>query len=1674
MKRITNSVIFTLLCLVGISQDFSEDPVEFGQQAEFILKSVGNEAYNKVAYDFVNVWNTKLTSDHQTKVMEIAKTMQKKGYSIHPHYKHLFAYITNGVTLEGIQAQQLDELLEINQKVVHSLGKTQYANFLFEMNTFLGARILHMGKNLMVTGQGGSYTFELLGDVAIDDTPDYFQQVQEEISDEEMLAQQAAELEATAANFDAFATDPNAEADSWDNSGWGTTTDESTDDWGNSGWDDTSTEDDWGTSDWGDSNDDWGSSGDDWGSADDSGSDDGWGNSNDSWGGVDQETLNEANAAKPPTPVRDKIGPSGIDYVAVVKSRYNHPTNAGPVMHLKASSIGLITPWDSLVIKSVDGDQLFQSRVFSGSKGVVEWPAENLKMKGANVELEAFHVKVDRGDFRTPNATLSFPGLFSGTPEGEFYYRSDRRARNAPSNYPQFRSYKAEIKMDISEKASYEGGIEVRGNEVWGKAISKEIGKLTILDGLGRTVVFRSSEFKLGDSLVTSPDAAVTIIHGFDSIYHPSVTMEYYVAKNQVKALRTKDFSTAPFHSTFFDMNYNVDYMSWNLGADSINFSILNGGDMVPATFESTNYFSPERYARLSGPWGFHPIGVTVNYAHKYGIKEYNYLELVNEYKVNELFILGAIKMLEMYHFADFNENTGMLKLNEKAFHYYNSSAKRTDFDNLFMASKVLGQPNATVRLDSGQFVVRGVKKFYVTADYKVAISPDEGDVVLEKGRNVTFNGEVEAGDFDYKGHNFTFDYDQFILDLKNVDSISLQVPVPDSVSGGHNEKKSLSNHLTETSGVLYLNDPDNRSGRRERENYPYFVSESEAIVYFDGKEVLNGAYDKSVKFIIPPMQIDDIDADDITTILFPGTFNSGKIFPDFYDTLHVMEDQSLGFVHQIPEQGYNLYGTPAKTYESIFLSNDGIRGGGKIDFLKTSVFSEDFIYYPDSVTANGYVGEIRPGNVGTASFPQAELGSFRMYWLPRVDSMYLRTIGDPFKFYNSTAELTGAANVTQNGVYGYGSMLTRGSIAESNEMQFQEFKYSAYHANFQVLSDDPEKPAMAGDDIRLEFDLNRNIADIHPEQTGVAAISFPYAQIKTSITNAEWLLSDSIITMTKPDEVAIEDSYFYTTREDLDSLSFNATRAVYDIKSYELNIQGIPFIEVADALITPENNHITVHANSDLEILHNAELLFEYPNATHTLTNGVIDVISRNEFTGKATYLLPVAEDTFEIEMNNFYMEDRYDENDNILSSTKGEGEILADEPINIAQGFVYKGGVTMHAYKQALELDGFVKPSFNSMPDHNYWVTFSRKDDNTAVEVDFTNAKYDDGDPALAGIHFGSLGKLYTTFVEKRIRPVDDDFFVAKGTLKYNELSGNYSIEENGKATGESYAGHSMIYSDSTQDIIFEGTASFMNKELNLIGVESSVLGFGNRKDNNYSLDGFFMFDLNLPQAAMQLMTADVLDIIERLGNAPANDLSIENMLKLSNIIGEEATRLYETNSLKDYVPLVTSDPNLNKSIVVSGVKMEWNDEENAWYNTTKLGLSNILIDDINAKVDGFLEFKKDDTGGDVMNLFIQAAPGSWYYFNYQENSLLTFSSNKAFNAIIEEKSNFGNSRPGELVLIAGEENETLKFLNEFRKTYFGIDEAYNLVYPDEATLDDQSFETIEEESDDDGFGF
>lgn len=1667
--------IFCFVFFLGatnlVGQRFSEDKIDFRGQVISKIKSIGTESAHKIAFDFRVAWDGKFTSEQQDKIHQIALRMQKKGYQFYPYFYHYFTYLAYTVAQENLQRDELSNVLEINEQVLEILPKSQYKEFLFGMNIFFARRYLSLDHNLSTQASGGSYAFKLLSD---------YVEIEEE--------------DAPADTLPAIVSDeiPEEEAANEEDGGWGN------DDWSSSSGDDWESNDDWGSDDswgdsgdsWGNSDDSWGDSGDSWGSNDDWGSDDSWGDSGDSWGNSDDSWGDSGDSwGSDPAPQQEAQKAKRPEYIAVIpdylaqkKSQYLTPQIDGPVIELVDSRFVMVTPYDSLRIKSLKGNFLLKDRTLAGTQGTINWPGQNRKFRGAVVQLSDFHLKKDRSDFWTPNAKLQF-GKLTGEEyvEGVFEYQSTPRKKRSLSRYPVFTSNNADNEVTLGdERLSYTGGIQLRGNKLYGKAISREPGTLKIEDNRGNFILLKSREFELGDSLVSMDNGSMTIKHGDDSIFHKSVRAKYDLTNQEFKALRNN--TLMPYKSSYFDMNINVDLFTWNMNVDSISVEIMNGKDLLPATFESEQFFSDIRYKKLSRALSFHPINAAVLYALKYDLNDFYVAELAIEYDINENFAKAAGKVLSQYGFAEYNAQTGHLRLHPRAFHYYFSSARKFDFDNLLVPSKIKNGSNAYIQLDSGKINVRGVSKFFLTTDFKIYAEPADSTVTILEGRDLEFDGMVHAGDFEFRGTKHYFDYDEFIFDLPNVDSMKLTVPLRDSTKADAGyETTQLQNELTATSGTLFIDDKNNKSGKIENNRYPYFNSNSESTVYFDGPEILDGAYDKSVRFLIPPFEIDSIEREDGESITFEGTFNSGGIFPSFPETLRVQEDGSLGFTHKIPAQGYGLYGTEARTYEEIRLSNKGMRGYGQIDFLTTTIYSDDFIYYPDSVTTDGTKGVISPGTYKGASYPEAILGAYDMYWLPRKDSMYLRTVNEPFKFYNSTAELSnGFANITTNGVYGGGTLLTRGSRSNSQELDFKEFEYSARHAEFEILTDDPTKPAMAGDDIRLAFDLRTNTAVIKPEQSGVAAFSFPYAQMKTSITQATWDLEDSVVTMTKPQNVPLEDSYFYTTRQDLDSLAFNGEKASYDINTQELTVEGIPFIIVADSKIIPEGNQTTILANSVLQEFKNAEIIIDTLNGYHYLDRANIRIISRNKFEGNAFYQQIIGIDTFDIRFDSFELQDvpigTADKKgrEQTRRMTVSGGEVMENQNLVISPGYLYKGSVIMYASKPALELDGTLKLILED-PEYNKWVLFKREAGEEGVNVPINeNTTFDDGSIVVSGIHRNVRDELYFTFIDSKVLSSDHDFFRANGILTFNDSLKTYRIETPSKTRGETYAGTTMIYNDDTKDLIFEGLANFVNPLNSQAKMKSSILGVGNGRSEEYVVDAMFSLDLGIPGVALDFMADDLIETIERIGPPVANDISkADLMYKFSNFLSEQAARDFEESSLKEYVSLVSIDRFLEAPFFVSGVKMQWNKEQNAWHNTTKLGVSHIFDNDINAKLEGFFEVKKDETGADVVSLFIQAAPGIWYYFGYTNNQLLLYSSNAVFNDEIRSKSNVESSKPGELVMDVGTENEVLTFINDFRLNYFGVKEPYNLISPDDVNVEDESFETIEED-DDDGFGF
>jgi len=152
------------------------------------------------------------------------------------------------------------------------------------------------------------------------------------------------------------------------------------------------------------------------------------------------------------------------------------------------------------------------------------------------------------------------------------------------------------------------------------------------------------------------------------------------------------------------------------------------------------------------------------------------------------------------------------------------------------------------------------------------------------------------------------------------------------------------------------------------------------------------------------------------------------------------------------------------------------------------------------------------------------------------------------------------------------------------------------------------------------------------------------------------------------------------------------------------------------------------------------------------------------------------------------------------------------------------------------------------------------------------------------------------------------------------------------------------------------------------------------------------------------------------------------------------------FEQRSLQGYVSLGTL-PGLAQPLVFSNVNLKWSQKYKAFFSQGLLGLSNIQRADINGAFEGYMEVRKNEDGSPVFHVFLKASPESWYYFGYEDNRLMIQSSNPAFNTIISKKTNAAKAKVGELVFIPGSDEETLSFINRFRKNYLNIEAPYEL---------------------------
>ncbi|WP_299456740.1 hypothetical protein [uncultured Microscilla sp.] len=1465
----------------------------------------------------------------------------------------------------------------------------------------------------------------------------------------------------------------------------------------------------------------------------------------------------------------------------------------GAIIELTNINLVFKTPFDSLAVRKTDGAFMITKSRFLGNGGTFDWESLNLDPTKVYCKLGYYNMNVARPILKSRDVSFYYLSLFKTPLKGDFEFQSQRRRNNYVANFPRFISTKNDITMpNIGGDLAVKGAFTLIGNRVYSSAarngdLARFWGKKKIPDSDEEEVSFLAlaKKFQIfhdgavkdksiyrknlgADSLSTlrARQAVLSMYLGLDSLYHPKLGVRYSKEKHQIDFIRDRSHRHVPFLNNHHRFFIHADIMQFDVEKDTMDFYMLGGQGIRPASFESFDFHNQERYTRMIGTFPFHPLKLFTAYAKRNAqvatdedgneIK-YFYIKDITEYSGRSEGTMKAVaNFLHEKGYINYNDVTGKIVLGYRIQHNtttdaflksvdrikkgHNNARDSTnyvqyDHDNMFIVSlmdtkdtsnsreirinkkdtsytvKVSRNaeriPNASLHRTNREMLIRGIETFPVSDSLNVNIKPYNKQVKVYANRAVQMeHGEITVGNFRFIGKEFFFLYETFTLEMPRIDSVLFVLK--DTIS---KEESEYGSEIRFGAGTMQINDAKNKSGRKKGkifegmnegktyEQFPQLSIPEGGVVYFRTDYRKNFAYDSTTVFEIDkPLEMDSLTS---KVPSFKGVFKS-KMFPDIKEQMIPLPDKKLGFRHKPPPGGYPLYpehdkvkNVHIKFNSDLTMTAEGLYGGGVIKYLTTTVSSPEFFFMPDSTTSENSNFTVGKGKMNGAEFANAQGKTAQLNWVVTADSMVfnnsreLEKAGEIlskkdfkqkyreklFKVYdnNDAIALRGDIIVKSSGLYAAGEAIRRDFriISFEEPFKFNINSFKGYKNNIEINSEqrDPfeynasfytDSPALLqGNFVDVDFDLMKGEAVIkpYPEYADIEdyyPFVFPYAQYKTSIKEALWSLKDETIAM-KGDSTSTFTSTIFGGGEinDERDLTFNATNAFYDIKNLSMQLDGIPYIVSADAKIYPNEGKATVLKNAEMQTLKEARLVIDTLNGYHRLFDGEINIRSRMEFAGQATYqFINVIKDTFNIKFDEFKLTDadeikgvnpaekklaeqRRKKGQIVPKHTISQGKVTEDDKFYLTTRILYKGNVKMYADRKPLELDGFIKLDLKSRRDLDNWLPYkSDKGDSVVLDIK-KRIKVGKGVYLTSGLHFTHDGDdLYTTFLSPSLHKDDIEVFLAFGNLSYNPAINEFKIEPKEKTERKSFAGNTLIFDDSKSTVYMEGKFGIMDKH-NSKYLNSSGAAHIDMRDSTFRLDMFTTVDLPIPPKAMAAMAKNVETVkeINRRGLNQSDTL----FYRVAELVGDKDIKHYLSKAAKVSEPLPFSQisKTLQKPIVLSEVPLKWSKEYHTFHSHGKIGLMSILDKEFNTEVDGFFEIRKNPNG-DAFSIYLQVSPSVWYFIDLDQDQLMLLSSDEAFNAEIEARAKPGGK--GKFGMELAEIDQKEGFLQKFQEVY------------------------------------
>ena len=1290
---------------------------------------------------------------------------------------------------------------------------------------------------------------------------------------------------------------------------------------------------------------------------------------------------------------------------AASNSNYSFGYDSLPTIQFEALTLKCYSKGDSSVISNTKGIYYPTESKWVGIGGKITWERAGFSSDSVYAEIEDYTIDVKSPRYSVPNATFYNYYYFDEPMKGVLSEKVLANVKMLKATYPRFDSYDAlfEIK-DIAKGVDYLGGFSLYGRKVLGRGTKDQDAYLIFNKNDEPFLKMASKTFVIKPERIVSQIASPTFYIKEDSIFHPGLAFKFFIADRSVSLIRdNKGIKITPYFNSYHQVDMKFESLNWKIDSPMVEFRNMQGGTKTDATFISSNYFRKDAYMDLMGLSSSHPLYTIHKLSNKLDTNYITNDELAAYTLQSYSSIESMLLNLSNKGFINYNYEEKYFILKDKLSAWVNASGGNVDYDVIGFLSNTKGYSNATLSLLNYDLNLRGVHSVNVSDSQEVIIYPSRREITLKKNRDFDFSGVVQAGRFDIMGHNFAFKYDEFKIDMPNVDSLRIYAENGRFDKNGEPVIRPVKTVIEKITGDLLIDKPNNKSCVKPAHEYPILNSYKDSYVFYDSQSIQKGLYNKDeFYFHVDPFTIDSLDNFDNSGLRFEGTMLSGGIFPDFEETLSLQPDHSLGFVRNTPKEGFPMYGGKGTFNDTIKMSHEGLRGSGNLEYITSTTYSNDFIFFLDSMNAIAQNFDVEESPVAV-EFPPVEGEDVMTRWYPQKDIMIHQERSKPIAMYDMKSFMHGQTMIQPDGLSGKGIFEFEKAELESNRINFKFKDFQSDTADFRlkdVGNDDENALAFSTINVSAYVTFGERYGQFKSNGGG-SFINFEPMEYICYMEEFKWFMDNDDIELTAGEAkatdasgVKLDGAQFISVHPEQDSLSFFSSKAKYDIKKKIIYAKGVKFMNVADAMLYPDSGNVIIDKKAKMRTLNNAKVVASFVTQNHSIYNSTINVFGKKKYAGSG-YIdyVDEVEKTQTIYLESISVD--------TTGQTFARAEIKDTANFTLSPNYEFYGKVNLFANNEYLTFDGYSRIFHDCDLLSRNWFTFESEINPNEIYIPVDSTTKDvGGNPLFSSVFLSpdSLG-VYTSYLNNRKKWSHIPVLAAEGFLFYDKEKEAYNISNKDKLQEMSFGGNYLSLNTKNCKVYGEGKINLGNKTGQVEIVSAGVLE-QNQLDGELILDmvvatNFFFNDDALKKMTKQLQESSSLD------PAKLDRLTFEKGLR--EIVGAaEGDKLIAQANLNGAFKKVPKS--LEKTFVFNDLKMRWSGDSKSFKSFGKIGLSNIKNKQINKYVNGKVELIKKRSG-DIWTIYIEVDRNNWYFFTYTRGILQAISSNSDFNSAITE---------------------------------------------------------------------